>query len=250
MNDDARQFDDLAEPLIQAGERVGERLTAEFELLRAMYDPEALSPRLGFARRSAPGLPMLTEDGSRWRSAPVKYAVDARSKMEKWRKFMPFLKGFEAAFEIGVGPGYLFRLMMDFYGTRMTGCDIEFEQLGVYDALRSELGIKHLIREHFVARRVSTPVTPGSEAVLAFWLAFDSERDEEGVRTGWTVEDHEWFLADIARQLSGRRQFICRFNKWWYSRENRDVMRFYRQIGVQPIAEDPRFFIVNLKSFI
>jgi hypothetical protein len=244
-------FDACADILIDAGERVGERLTTEFEMLRAMYDPAALSPRLGFARSGvAPGAAMLSEDGSRWPSAPAKYAVEARSSVEKWREFLPLLGGINAAFEIGVGPGYLFRLMMDLHGTRMTGCDVEISQRGVYDAIRSELGIRHLVHEHFVAKRVSTPITPGAEAVLAFAMVFDYGFHEDGSRWIWTVEDHEWFLHDLARQTTGHRRLICRFNKRWLKSDNRDVVLLYRRIGIQPMRHDKRFFIVDLNPFL
>lgn len=241
----------VAEELISAGERVGERLAAEFERLRALGDPEALSSRLGFASTvEGSDTPMLSEDGSRWPAAPVKYAIEARRNVEMWKEFLPYLQGFSAIFEIGVGPGYLFRLLMDLFGTRMTGCDIELDQRGVYDAIREELGIKPLVREHFVARRVSTPITPGAEAVIAFALVFDyGFRPEDYSRWLWTVEDHEWFLRDIARQLTGRRQLICRFNKRWPKSENREVVHFYRRIGIQPIAGDKRFFMVDLAPF-
>jgi hypothetical protein len=251
MELDFAKFDACAERLIQAGERVGERLQAEFELLRAMYDPEALSPRLGFARTAlTPGAPLLAEDGSRWPAAPVKYAIEARRSVEMWREFLPFLGGIEAAFEIGVGPGYLFRLMMDLYGTQMTGCDVEINELAVYDAIRSELGIRHLVQEHFVAKRVSTPVTPGAEAVLAFALVFDKGFDASGARWLWSVEDHEWFLHDLASQTRGRRRLICRFNKRWLKNDNRDVVLFYRRVGIQPLRTDKRFFIVDLNPFV
>lgn len=251
MHSDLNNFDAVAPGLIAAGERVAERLTAEFELLRACYDPEALSPRLGFARSViTPDSSLLAEDGSRWPSAPVKYAIEARRNVEMWREFLPYLRGIEAAFEIGVGPGYLFRLMMDLYGTRMTGCDVEIAQCGVYDTIRAALGVKHLVAEHFVAKRLSTPVTPGAEVVMAFALVFDYGFHPDGTRWLWTVEDHEWFLNDLAKQVTGRRQFICRFNKRWPKSENREVINFYRRIGVQPIREDKRFFIVDLKPFL
>src|SRR5689334_4709223 len=49
----------------------------------------------------------------------MKYIRSVEGHVLKWRLFTPYMSGLRKAFEIGVGPGYLFRLMMDLYGTDM-----------------------------------------------------------------------------------------------------------------------------------
>src|SRR4051794_24094267 len=55
----------------------------------------------------------------------MKYIRSVEGHVRKWRLFTPYMSGLRKAFEIGVGPGYLFRIMIDLYGTDMRGCDLD-----------------------------------------------------------------------------------------------------------------------------
>jgi hypothetical protein len=229
----------------KTGDRVAAILCREAEYLDTMGRDDALWPvlyRVG-------AFQMLTGDGGLWPSGAAKYALEVRRNAEMWRPMVPFMQGIGAAFELGVGPGYLFKYMQELFGTRMSGCDVRLDRKTVYDLIRGELGIRGLVVDHPVFRGVSTPVTPGCDAVLAFATVFDKEYLEDGTSRVWDVEDHRWFLADLARQLVGPRKLIVRFNRRWL-KDNQEVIRFYRSIGTRPIKEDKRFFVVGLDAFV
>jgi hypothetical protein len=220
----------VVDRLIAAGDKVGTSLLAEFEQLRAAGSPDATSRRLGFANESG----ALSPDGSRWPSAPIKYALDVREHVPKYVPYLRYFTDVRSAFDIGVGPAFLFTLLRDGMGIRMSGVDIELEQRGVYAALRRELSVCD-VWEHEVRADVEPPIPRGTEAVVAFWSTFDR---------GWSRHEHRQFVRMCRR--NGVRTIFWRFNS---GQPVPEVRQFYRQLGARfPMKEDKRFAIIPISG--
>lgn len=243
---DAEKFEATTARLYDIANRLAAELTAKADRLLAMSQDDALWSYL----YNGETMEDVTTDSGSWPAGPMKYVLEAQQHISGWQQYLPHLEGLSAAYEIGVGPAYLFAYMQQVFGTRMSGCDVDLHLPNAYQALRRALGVADAVVEHRVTRQVPTPVTPGSEAVLAFWIVFNKDKAPNGTSTLWTREDHEWFLRDIAGKLTGPRLFICRYNHSWLSPKNQDVVDFYNKIGRRPIGRNKRFYIVDLHQFL
>ncbi|WP_169833639.1 hypothetical protein, partial [Methylobrevis pamukkalensis] len=123
--------------------------------------------------------------------APIKFAYQAKGAVGTVRRYLPYFAGVKSGFEIGVGAGYLMRALIDVQGIAMRGCDINIERLGVYKAIRAELGLTHLVTEQRIEPRRPVVLPPDTEAVIGFLPAWTAK---------WDLEDYQWFHADLKRQ--------------------------------------------------
>ncbi len=200
-------LDEAETALIAAANRVRGSLEAELESLRRS-DPHS-------AKR------FLASWNPNWAK---KYLHNAEAKVRKWRRFFPHLAGVRQAYEIGVGPGYLFRLLMDVYGVQLSGCDVEPGHTLVFEALRQELGIAHLVETHRVRPRREIPITEGSEAMLAFLTSFCET---------YSVADYRWLLDHCRERLSGDKQVLILFNARCFEVDG--VQQFFQRNAEFPL---------------
>lgn len=158
----------------------------------------------------------------------MKYVRSVEGHVRKWRTFTPYLSGLRKAFEIGVGPGYLFHIMIEVYGTDMRGCDIDPAKNRVFHDLREELGLSDRVMTHKVVARQDIPIPEGSEAVLGFWTVFTET---------FSLDDHKWFVAQCREKLVGPKKLVLLFNTRGYD-ERPEIFRWYQTIGAFPLLAE------------
>ncbi|HTT97778.1 MAG TPA: hypothetical protein VMF58_06980 [Rhizomicrobium sp.] len=223
--DQLARIDAVCERHYAIADGIGARFTAAYErLLRD--DPAAVHDR----RRG-----YVDKDGAvNFKSAPVKYAIDARTHMSLKMRYLPYLKDSAAAFDIGVGTGQMFQLLRDALGIPVTGIDSPgAEGALLYEAFRDALGIPNDVASFDVTAGVDVPVPRGA-TVLCLWPIFDR---------GWRVDEHAWFM-DMCRRR-GAERVIWRFNML---NAPEAILNFYRdRIGASaPRDADPGFLIAPL----
>jgi hypothetical protein len=155
----------------------------------------------------------------------MKYIRSVEGHVRKWRSFTPYLSGLRKAFEIGVGPGYLFHIMIEVYGTDMRGCDLEPSKNRVFRDLREELGLSDRVMTHKVVARQDIPIPEGSEAVLGFWTVFTET---------FSLDDHKWFVAQCREKLVGPKKLALLFNTRGYD-ERPEIFKWYQTLGAFPL---------------
>jgi hypothetical protein len=158
----------------------------------------------------------------------MKYIRSVEAHVRKWRFYTPYMSGLQKAFEIGVGPGYLFRIMMDLYGTDMRGCDLDPAQNRVFRDLREELGLSDRVMTHKVVAGRDIPIPEGTEAVLGFWTVFTEK---------FSLDDHKWFVAHCREKLVGPKRLVLLFNTRGYD-ECPEVAEWYRTLGEFPFLAE------------
>jgi hypothetical protein len=225
-------IDAFEDKLAASAARVLGRIERELEAHGGLKADRRTLYRLGFSDRNG----NLGEDGAAHPAAPVKFLARAPEFIHKDASYLPFFEGLKQVFEIGVGTGYLFAMLRNILKVEMWGVDVDLDKSTVFDEMRRELGIADRVFEHRVTRRVPLPIPPGTEAVTAFRATFHQ---------GWSVADHEWFLADCREKLTGARRAILFFNSRPLN-ENPAVVALYRRIGEMPLAKNDAFFIVQL----
>ena len=218
-----QDFGTIEDDVERVSREVLVQMQGEFERLKSDDPAMARSFEFGFANAYGE----LASDGSSHHQAPVKYLIKARSHVRKFYRFLPHIAHVSSVFEIGVGPGHLLKLLRDGFDVDIHGCDIEFERTMVYDRLRRALGIDRHVQEHVVTPYTEIPIRAGTEAVLAFWTAFN---------TKWKVREHEWFLDFLGERLCGRKLVAIRFNPKGFN-DNPDVERLYHRRGNFPLNE-------------
>ncbi len=159
----------------------------------------------------------------------AKHLDAARFQIGKWGKFLPHLTGVTRSYEIGVGPGYLLKLMILVHGTKATGCDLDPSHAKVFELLWKELGVADLVEIHRVRRRRPIPVPDGADAVLAFSTTFNE---------GYTLADHQWFVDHLRERLVGEKQVFMLFNTRCFEHEG--VREFYSGIADFPLLDPSR----------
>jgi hypothetical protein len=208
--------------------RVEDEIIEVVKRLEARYDEEqsplALAGNSG--RGGAPSVRGL--DANVDEPRVMKYIRSVGGHVRKWRTFTPYLSGLQRAFEIGVGPGYLFRMMMDLYGTDMLGCDLAPGTNRVFRDLREELGISSRVMTHKVVARQDIPIPRGSEAVIGFWTVFTET---------FSLSDHKWFVAQCREKLIGPKKLVLLFNTRGYD-ECPEIFKWYRTFANFPLLSD------------
>lgn len=208
----------------EISDRIAARFTAEFERL-TRDDPEAIADkRWGFTDQSG------TVNFER---GPIKYAVHARRHMRLKLHYLPYLKTFRRAFDVGVGTGQIFVLLRDALNIEVTGLDAaDAEGAFIYRDFRQALGIADAVQLTHVAAHKDVPI-PAGASVLCLWPVFDR---------GWGVEEHAWFV-DLCRRR-GAEQLVWRFNM---RNAPEPILAFYRQEmgATAPRENDPGFLIVE-----
>lgn len=208
--------------IIEAAKRVEARYHQEQQQL-ALTDPNAAAE---FFRGIAPSRQRLKENVDEPRV--MKYIRSVEAHVRKWRIYTPYMTGLRKAFEIGVGPGYMFRIMIDLYGTDMRGCDLSPTKNRVFRDLREELGLSARMMTHKVVARQDIPIPDGSEAVLAFWTVFNQT---------FSLDDHKWFVAHCREKLVGPKKLVLLFNAPGYD-DRPEIFEWYRTFGEFPLLTD------------
>lgn len=158
----------------------------------------------------------------------MKYVRSVGGHVRKWRVFTPYLGGLQKAFEIGVGPGYLFRLMIELYGTDMRGCDLDPAKNPVFRDLRKELGLSERVMTHKVIANNDIPIPEGSEAVMGFWTVFTET---------FSLDDHKWFVAQCREKLVGPKKLVMLFNTRGYD-ERPEIFDWYKTFAAFPLLNE------------
>ena len=202
-------FDQVQQYLIEAAGQVKARIEAEYEqLLRT--DPEQAAD---FQRRLTP----------EWQD---KYLDRASDHIVKWAELLPHLTGFRHGYEIGVGPGSLFRLLTDLKGVTMRGCDTDPEEAIVFRELRKQIGIDTLVDAHPVQRREPIPFRDGTDALLGFYTTFSRK---------FSVADWEWLFDFCRERMTGDKLVFLIPNPKSWGREG--VEEFFRRRGEFPLLD-------------
>ena len=169
-----------------------------------------------------------------------KYVRDPKEQLRRNYRYLPLMKKYRnrRIFEIGVGPGYFFKLIQSLISSQISGIDRDIHGKVVFRELRKELSIFDQVFEHRVEPRQSIPIPKETEVVVAFRTTFNRP---------WNVEDHKWFLKDCFAQMSGDRTVILGFNRQGYL-DNPEVKKFYESVGEQPFADEETLRIVKLNE--
>lgn len=207
--------------IIEAAKRVEAGYYREQQQL-ALTDANAAAE---FFRTIAPSRQRLHADVDEPRV--MKYIRSVEGHVQKWRLFTPYMSGVRKAFEIGVGPGYLFRMMIDLYGTDMHGCDLDPAKNRVFRDLRQELGLSSRVMTHKVVAGQDIPIPEGSEAVLGFWTVFTEP---------FSLDDHKWFVAQCREKLVGPKKLVMLFNARGYD-ECQEIFEWYKTFGEFPLLK-------------
>lgn len=208
--------------LIEAAKRVEARYHQEQQQL-ALSDANAAAE---FFRAIVPSGQRLHADVDEPRV--MKYIRYVEAHVRKWRLYTPYMSGLQKAFEIGVGPGYLFRIMIDLFGTDMRGCDLDPAKNRVFRDLREELGLSARVMTHKVVAGQDIPIPEGSEAVLAFWTVFTET---------FSLKDHKRFVAQCREKLVGPKKLVLLFNTRGYD-ERPEIFEWYKTVGEFPLLAE------------
>jgi SAM-dependent methyltransferase len=105
--------------------------------------------------------------------------------------------------DLGCGFGY-FLLCCKVSGHSVTGLDLSVE---MYDRVLEVLAIPKFV--HRIEPFEALPLIPGGpfDLVTAYEINFDIVGDG-----GWTVPQWDWFLRDLARQMTDDAQLMLKFN--------------------------------------
>lgn len=202
-------FDHVQQYLIDAAGQVKIRIEAEYEqLLRT--DPERAAD---FRRRLTP----------EWKD---KYLDRASDHIVKWAELLPHLTGFRRGYEIGVGPGSLFRLLTDLKCVTMRGCDTDPDEAIVFRELRKQIGIDALVDAHPVQRREPMPLREGTDALLGFYTTFSRK---------FSIADWEWLFDFCRERMTGDKLVFLILNPKSWGRE--EVEEFFRLRGEFPLSD-------------
>jgi hypothetical protein len=158
----------------------------------------------------------------------MKYIRSVEAHVRKWQLYTPYLSGLRKAFEIGVGPGYLFRIMIDLYGTDMRGCDLDPAKNRVFRDLREALGLSSRVITHRVVAGRDIPIPEGSQAVLGFWTVFTET---------FSLKDHKRFVAQCREKLVGPKKLVLLFNTRGYD-ECPEIAQWYRTFAEFPLLTE------------
>ena len=208
--------------IIEAAKRVEARYHKEQQQL-ALTDANAAAE---FFRAIAPSRQRL--HASLDEPRVMKYIRLVEAHVRKWRLYTPYMSGLRKAFEIGVGPGYLFRIMIDLCGTDMRGCDLDPAKNRVFRDLREELGLSARVMTHKVVAGQDIPIPEGSEAVLGFWTVFTET---------FSLDDHKWFVAQCREKLVGPKKLVLLFNTRGYD-ERPEIFEWYQTFGEFPLLTE------------
>jgi hypothetical protein len=226
-------IESVEQRMYSAAAEVAAVLQAKFESLKTIGSPEARSIGLGFASSTG----QLGPDDGPFPAAPIKFVLFPQHHVRKFRPYLPYLAELRGklAFEIGVGPGYLFLLLKEVFGVNLVGIDVGIEEQLVYRELRRRLRIDDAVFEHRVEAEKDIPIPDGAEAVLAFWPVYERH---------WSLKEHKWFLDHCASKLRGRRLVALRFNKGGY-RDAPEIREFYEAKGVFPFGKSKDFCLLT-----
>jgi hypothetical protein len=213
-----------------------DQLKIESEIIEAVkrvearYHKEQQQLALTDARAAADFFRFIAPSGKRLHAnidepRVMKYVRSVEGHVRKWRLYVPYMSGLRTAFEIGVGPGYLFRIMMDLYGTDMRGCDLDPAKNRIFRDLREELGLSARVMTHKVVAGQDIPIPEGSEAVLGFWTVFTET---------FSLNDHKWFVAHCRQKLVGAKKLVLLFNTRGYD-ECPEVFEWYKTFAEFPL---------------
>ena len=231
-----QQLAEIEAKLVKAAVRVRNRLDQEYESLKLTSPDDAGL----FYHNLVPSNRIYA--GEIDEPVAMKYLRHATGHVHKWVPILPFLSGLRKVYEIGVGPGYLFRMMMDYYSTDMVGCDIDPRKNLIFDKLRNELGIADRVQLHRVISGHDIPIPEGTEGLCAFWTVFNF---------GWSVADHAWFIEHCREKLVGEKRLVLLFNARGYD-DQPEIQEFYRNRARFPFLESdiaPRFHPRDKNAF-
>ncbi|HEY5411347.1 MAG TPA: sulfotransferase family 2 domain-containing protein [Caulobacteraceae bacterium] len=204
-------FAHVQQDLVAAAQQVRQRIEAHYEhLLRT--DPEGAAD---YHRRLTP----------MWKD---KYLDRAPEHIAKWAELLEHLDGFRQGYEIGVGPGSLFRLLTDLKQVAMRGCDTEPDETIVFRELRKQLGIAELVDAHAVQRRTPMPIAEGTDALLGFYTTFSKD---------FSVPDWEWLFDYCRERMVGDKLVYLIPNPKSYNQDG--VAAFFRQRAEFPLLDIP-----------
>jgi hypothetical protein len=154
----------------------------------------------------------------------TKYLVRVEKPLAFWPGVLPHLVGFSRGYEIGVGPGYLFKLLMETQSVQMRGCDCDPNRSVVFRELRRTLGIEDLVDVHPVRRRRPIPIPEGTQALLGFFTEFNY---------GYSLDDWRWFLDHCRERLTGPKLVYLLPNVKALKREG--VAEYFARLGEHPL---------------
>lgn len=153
-----------------------------------------------------------------------KYLQQTAPHVAHAAKLSGYFSAIQNIFEIGPGPGFLLAVLRA-QGKTISGCDVRSGPDDVFVQMRSALGVQPFVIQHRVVAFQPIPVSPGMEGLAAITTGIDRR---------WGMREHEWFLAECAAKLCGRKRLVFGFQ---FPDPMTPVQRFYRRIGLFPIAK-------------
>ncbi len=140
----------------------------------------------------------------------AKYISNASGQINKLSGFLPYFTGVRQAYDVGVGPGFLARLLMDAQGVRLFGCDVEPGGTLVFEELRKELGLEQCVQIHTVQPRQPIPIPEGCDTLIGFRASFSE---------GYTPADYQWLFDHCRERLTGDKRVVWLLNSASYEVE-------------------------------
>ncbi len=161
----------------------------------------------------------------------LKYLRDGEAHINKWPKhFLRYMTSVKKGYELGVGPGFLLRYLIDVEGADMRGCDLDPAKNLIFRDLRDELGLAHRVDVHAVKSGQPIPVPEGCDSVFGFWTVFTET---------WSLSDHAWFLDHCREHLIGEKRVFMLFNSRGYD-DHPEIQDYYIRRGAEfPYLANP-----------
>lgn len=153
-----------------------------------------------------------------------KYLVNAPAQIHKNTRFLRYFAGSSQVFDVGVGPGFLMKLLIEAQGLRVFGCDVESGKTLVFDELRKELGLEPFVQTHRVRPRQPIPIPEGCDTLMAFRASFCDF---------YTTADYDWLFDHCRERLVGPKRIVLLLNGRSYEVEG--VKDYFRRRAEFPL---------------
>lgn len=221
---DRPSFERVRDDIIATVQRILPGLLDEFEACKRDDPQRARSSEFQFASNKGE----LGPGDQPFPSAAIKFLIHAREHIDKFRLLLPHISQSRRALEIGVGPGYLQKVLVDHVGCDAYGLDLPRTETYVYDVIRKALGVADRTLEHQVFPREPVPIRAGTDLIVGYLPVFHSK---------WHRADHLWFWDFCRERMAGEKKLVFVFNQLGFTTRE-EVRALYLKHAEFPLSDE------------